>query len=91
MSQPRIIALDAMGGDFGPEVVVPAAALALVRHPPLSFLMFGDEHHVRPVLAKHAALAAKCKLTHSDIVVAMSDKPSQAVRRGKGSSMWLAL
>ncbi|MGH6816160.1 MAG: phosphate acyltransferase PlsX [Hyphomicrobiaceae bacterium] len=91
MPEPRVIALDAMGGDFGPDVVVPAAALCLTRHPSLSFLLFGREQLIRPVLAKHASLAAKSKLIHSDLVVAMNERPSQAMRRGKGSSMWLAL
>ena len=41
------IALDAMGGDSGPSVVVPAAAIALVRRPDLEFLLYGDEKLVR--------------------------------------------
>ena len=43
MSQPRTIALDAMGGDHGPPVVVAGAAISLERYPLLSFLFFGDE------------------------------------------------
>jgi phosphate acyltransferase len=91
MPAPRIIALDAMGGDHGPEVVIPGAALSSVRHPALSFLLFGNEARIRPVLAAHPSLAAKCQVVHTESAVAMHDKPSQAVRRGKGSSMWLAL
>lgn len=91
MVQPRILALDAMGGDHGPEVVIPGAALSLERHPGLSFLLCGDEAKIGPVLAKHPALKAKAKVVHTDAVVAMDAKPSQALRRGKGTSMWLAL
>lgn len=91
VSQSRVVALDAMGGDIGPEVVVTAAKVALVRHPSLSFLLFGDEARISPFLAQHATLAARSKIIHTDTQVAMSDKPSQAVRRGKGTSMWLAL
>ena len=91
MSAKRIVALDAMGGDFGPEVVIPGASLSLVRHPQLEFLLFGDEARIKAVLAEHPALAAKSKIIHTDTAVAMHDKPSQAVRRGRGSSMWLAL
>ena len=49
MPKPVRISLDAMGGDHGPSVVVPGAALALERHPGLRFLMFGNEtaHHAR--------------------------------------------
>jgi phosphate acyltransferase len=91
MAASRIIALDAMGGDFGPEVVVPGAATSLVRHPNLSFLLFGDEARIKPVLAKHANLAARSQVIHTDRVIQMTDKPSQAMRRGKGTSMWMAL
>src|SRR3990172_3846065 len=91
MAQPRTVALDAMGGDHGPEVVVPGAAISLVRHPSLSFILFGDEARIGAVLAQHPELAAKSRVVHTALVVAMSDKPSQALRRGKGSSMWLAL
>jgi glycerol-3-phosphate acyltransferase PlsX len=91
MPAQRIIALDAMGGDDGPDVIVPGAALALVRHPNVEFQFFGDEAVVAPVLAQHPKLAAKSKLIHTSIVVKSEDKPSQALRRGKGSSMWLAL
>src|SRR5262245_841479 len=77
MSQPRTIALDAMGGDHGPEVVVAGAALSLERQPGLSFVLFGDEERIAPELAKAPALAARSRIVHTDIVVAMTDKPSQ--------------
>lgn len=91
MPAPRIIALDAMGGDHGPDVVVAGAAISLVRHPQLQFRFFGDETAVAPVLAAHPTLGTRSKLVHTPIVVKSDDKPSQAVRRGRGSSMWLAL
>jgi phosphate acyltransferase len=91
MAAARMIALDAMGGDFGPEVVVPGAAIALVRHPNLSFQLFGDQARIKLLLDKHANLAARAQVIHTDHVIQMTDKPSQAMRRGKGSSMWLAL
>ncbi len=91
MSQPRTIALDAMGGDHGPSVVVPGAALSLERYPTLSFIFYGDEPRIRAELDKLPALAAKSRIVHTDMVVNMSDKPSQALRRGKGTSLWLAI
>ncbi len=80
-----------MGGDHGPEVVIPGAALSLERHPALSFIFVGDEVRIAPILAGHPALAARSRVVHTTQVVAMHEKPSQALRRGKGSSMWLAL
>jgi glycerol-3-phosphate acyltransferase PlsX len=91
MVQPRTLALDAMGGDHGPEVVVPGAAISLVRHPAMSFIFTGDEARITPVLDKHGELKKKSRILHTPLAVAMHDKPSQALRRGKGSSMWLAL
>jgi glycerol-3-phosphate acyltransferase PlsX len=91
MSAPRTIALDAMGGDVGPAVVVEGAAISLVRHPGLSFILYGDRAKIDAELAKHPALASRARVVHTDLMVAMHDKPSQAMRRGKGTSMWLAL
>jgi glycerol-3-phosphate acyltransferase PlsX len=80
-----------MGGDYGPEVVIPGAALSLVRNPEIRFIIFGNEERVAPLLAAHPDLGARSRLVHTSSVIAMDDKPSQAVRRGKGSSMWLTL
>jgi phosphate acyltransferase len=91
MAAPRTISLDAMGGDQGPAVVVPGAALALEQHPEASFLLFGDKARIEPHLGQHPALAARARVVHTDVAVEMQDKPSQAVRRGRGSSMWLSL
>jgi phosphate acyltransferase len=83
------IALDAMGGDHGPTVVVPAAAVALERRPDIQFLLFGEEQAIAPILARHARLKAKSRIFHTDVAVKMSDKPSQALRTGRRvSSMW---
>ena len=92
MSQTVRIALDAMGGDHGPAVVVAGAELALARHPDCKFLFFGQTEQVAPLLAKHPALRAVSRLVHADIAVRMEDKPSQALRSGRRrSSMWLAI
>jgi glycerol-3-phosphate acyltransferase PlsX len=92
MSSSVRIALDAMGGDHGPSVVVPGAALAFERHPDTEFLLFGDEAVVGPLLAAHPKLKAKANLVHTTVAIGMADKPSQALRYGRWkSSMWLAL
>lgn len=91
MPASRIVALDAMGGDFGPEVVIPGAALSLVRHPDIAYILFGDEARIAPLLLAHPELAKRSRIVHTTHSIAMDDKPSQAVRRGKGSSMWLTI
>ncbi len=92
MTKPVRIALDAMGGDHGPSVVVPGAALALERRPDLSFVMAGDRSALEPLLARHPALQAVTTLQHAEVAIRMEDKPSQALRSGRRvSSMWMAL
>ena len=86
------IALDAMGGDHGPSVIVAGAAIALVRHPDMRFLLVGDTARIQAELKNHPALAAKAEIIHSDVAVAMDAKPSQALRKGRRhSSMWLSI
>ena len=86
------IALDAMGGDHGAAVVVPGAELSLQRHPDIKFLLFGDRAELEPLLAARPNLKAASDLVHTDVVVQMHDKPSQALRKGRRrSSMWLAV
>ena len=89
-SAPRI-AIDAMGGDTGPAVMVAGAALAFERRNDLSFLLFGDEAALRPELARHPALAPVSEIVHCDDVISGDEKPTQAIRRAKTTSMGLAI
>ena len=87
---PRI-AIDAMGGDVGPAVMLAGAALAWRRRDDLSFLLFGDEPTIRAELAAHDGLAGVCEIVHCEDVIAAEDKPSQAIRRAKTTSMGKAI
>ncbi len=93
MSEDKVrIALDAMGGDHGPAVVVAGAALALARHPASEFLFFGNSALIGPLIDARADLKSVSRLVHTDIAIKMEDKPSQALRYGRWkSSMWLAV
>jgi phosphate acyltransferase len=92
MSQTVRIALDAMGGDHGPAVVVAGAELALARHPESQFLFFGNNALIAPLVAEHKALQSASRIVHAEIAVRMEDKPSLALRYGRRkSSMWLAI
>lgn len=92
MQTPLTLSLDAMGGDNGPSVVIPGAEQAAIRHPELSFLLFGDEQQIRLALQGCPRLEGRCTTHHCDISVAMDDKPSQALRRGRGKSgMWQSI
>lgn len=67
------------------------AALALTRSPDLTFLIVGDEAVVRAELARHTALAAASEILHAPDTISGDDKPSQAIRRAKTTSMGLAI
>jgi phosphate acyltransferase len=89
MPKPVRLSLDAMGGDHGPSVVIPGAALALERHPDMRFLVFGQQSLIEPLLAQNAKLQAATEIRHTDLSIAMDEKPSVAIRMGRGkSSMW---
>jgi len=92
MGTPVTIALDAMGGDHGPSVVIPAAAIALVRHPDLRFILVGDEAKIAVEFEANPQVAEKSEIVHTDVAITMDAKPSQALRHGRWkSSMWLAI
>lgn len=81
-----------MGGDHGPSVVAPAAALALKELPPHArLLLHGDEAQLRAEVAKCAGLTARSEIRHAERVIGMDEKPAQALRRAKGTSMWNAI
>jgi phosphate acyltransferase len=92
MSDKVRIALDAMGGDHGPAVVVAGADATLARHPESEFVFFGNSSLIAPLVAARPALLSAARIVHTDVAVRMEDKPSQALRYGRWkSSMWLAI
>jgi glycerol-3-phosphate acyltransferase PlsX len=80
-----------MGGDTGPAVMLAGAARAHERHSDLCFLMFGDKALVRAELDKHKRLKDSVEIVHCDDVIAGTEKPSQAIRRAKTTSMGRAI
>lgn len=92
LTQPLVISVDAMGGDSGPAVTIPACAMALAGLPSgVRMLLHGDEALLGPEVARHPGLAARAEIRHAERVIAMDEKPAQALRRGKGTSMWGAV
>jgi len=90
MSLPRI-AVDAMGGDEGVRVMVSGAALARRRHDQFKFLLVGDEARIKAALDNHPNLRGASEIVHCDGVVGGHEKPTQALRRAKNTSMGLAI
>ena len=91
MAEGTILSIDAMGGDAAPGVVVDGVAILLADRADIAVLLHGDETLLAPLVAAHPVLSGRCQLVHSDSVITSDMKPSQALRRGKGSSMWNAV
>jgi phosphate acyltransferase len=92
VTEPLVISVDAMGGDHGPAVVARGVARAAAElGPSLRFLLHGDAEVLTPAVESQPALKGRVEVRPSASVIAMDEKPAQALRRGKGSSMWNAV
>ncbi len=85
-----VLALDGMGGDKAPDVVVNGADIARERYPGTTFLLFGDPAKLKPLVDKRKGLAHVLEIVPAEDAVLAEDKPSFALRRRRKSSMWLA-
>ena len=86
------IALDAMGGDFGPHISLSASYKSLQQHPNLSLLIVGDSQHVTPLLKRHQLLDhPRVKFVHAPETISMDDNPVSVLRHRTESSMHVAL
>ena len=81
------IALDAMGGDNAPQMVIQGANIALRRLPQIEFILIGDEGRLLPLLRRKSKLAGRFRIEHADQVVTNDMKPSAALRSARRSSM----
>ncbi len=80
-----------MGGDGGPAIAIAGVALALSRDPAIRFTLFGDEPALRAEAARHRAYAERVAIVHAPDVISGEDKPSQAIRRSRTTSMGMAI
>lgn len=86
------ISVDLMGGDFGAEVAIKGAELALIRRPDIVFELYGLATVCEPLLKNHPRLMEKSSFHPCEVAVRMDDRPSQALRQGRWrSSMWKAV
>jgi glycerol-3-phosphate acyltransferase PlsX len=85
------VSVDAMGGDAGPGIVITALMRVAQRHPEVNFLLAGDEKILSDLLARHPRLKERVQIRHAPDRVAMEDKPSHVLRRGRETSMWRAI
>ena len=88
---PLVVSIDAMGGDNAPGSVIDGIAIARVRHPGARFLLHGNAGELERLIAQKAGLVDVVDIRPAPDVVGMDDKPSQALRRGRQTSMWRAI
>jgi glycerol-3-phosphate acyltransferase PlsX len=87
-----IIALDAMGGDFGPHISLLAAKKTLQEYPTLSLIIVGTREKIIPLLKKYQLLDhARLSFVHAENVISMEDNPIYVLRHVSNSSMHTAL
>lgn len=91
MANGKIISIDGMGGDHAPRIVVEGLERFAQRRADLQFLLHGDEAQLKALLANAPTAAQRTTIRHTDKMISMDAKPADAVRRGKGSSMWNAI
>jgi glycerol-3-phosphate acyltransferase PlsX len=85
------IAVDAMGGDHAPNMVIEGIAQARTLFPDTKFMVFGDKAQIKPLIDGFPELKKASEIVHTEDVVSSHMQPSQALRRGRKSSMGLAI
>ncbi|HPG23235.1 MAG TPA: phosphate acyltransferase PlsX [Amaricoccus sp.] len=86
-----VISIDAMGGDRGVADVVRGMGKSLQKNPRLRYILHGDGAELHRAIQARSPLAERTDIRHAESVIAMDEKPSRALRRGQGTSMWNAL
>jgi len=91
MTNGLVLSIDGMGGDHAPEIVVEGVDLFARAHRDVRFLLHGDTARLTPLLEKHQTARAASEVRPAEKAIAMDAKASQALRQGKGSSLWNAV
>ncbi len=85
------ISVDAMGGDFGPKITVPASLNFLKSHPDASITLVGNESIIKKFLKKPIESFDRLSIIHTTQFVTMDESPQSALKNKKSSSMRLAI
>ncbi len=91
MTKKFTVALDCMGGDRAPQIVIEGAEIMALSNPNTHFLFFGDTKKITPILQNCRNLKERYTLKHTEESVSADEKPSVALRKGTNSSMRLAI
>ncbi len=85
------ISIDVMGGDFGAKEIIPALDLVVKKNSDITFLLFGDKNQINQYLCKYKSLQKCTEIHHTDKSIKSDEKPSDALRSSKGTSMRMAI
>lgn len=91
MPQSLVLSIDGMGGDHAPQSVVAGLDLVAQSARDVRFVLHGDEGQLAPLLAEHGHARAVTTVRHAERAIGMDVKPSQAMRQGRGTSLWNAV
>lgn len=91
MTRPVTIAVDAMGGDRGADVCVPAAIALAREHEDLQLILVGQREAIERHLQEYASLGSRVTVQDARQVVAMDEAPADALRKKKDSSLRVAI
>jgi glycerol-3-phosphate acyltransferase PlsX len=91
MADGLVLSIDGMGGDHAPDIVVEGVDIAASRNGDVRYLIHGDAERLNALLARHPYAKAACEVVHAEKAIGMEVKASQALRQGKGSSLWNAV
>ncbi|MGD9980089.1 MAG: phosphate acyltransferase PlsX [Hyphomonadaceae bacterium] len=91
MTNGLVLSIDGMGGDHAPDIVVEGVDIFARAHPDVRFLLHGEAGRLETLLEKHGAAKSASELRPAEKAIAMDVKASQAMRQGKGSSLWNAV
>jgi glycerol-3-phosphate acyltransferase PlsX len=91
MSDGLVLSIDGMGGDNAPDIVVEGVDIAARRSPTTRFIIHGDAAKLNALLERTAHAKAQSTVEHAEKAIGMELKAAQAMRQGKGSSLWNAV
>lgn len=91
MADGLVLSIDGMGGDNAPDIVVEGVDIVARKRNGVRFLIHGDEARLKALLDKYPEAKAVSEIVPAEKAIGMEVKPSQALRQGKGSSLWNAV
>jgi glycerol-3-phosphate acyltransferase PlsX len=91
MADGLVLSIDAMGGDHAPDIVVEGVEIVARRYPDVLFLLHGDPAKLEALMTRFPGAKAVSRIEAAERAIGMEVKPSQALRQGRGSSLWNAV